>query len=186
MIIVQKNPSGICPNPSHVGDRFACISWVKPTQSREYVHNLSPAVVTDFERRKSINNKNIYSLSLNMSRCPAPARAMCVRTREGVCDIFPGTDLNFESSNPSAPLSSSTPHFALRWPTFARSATNASLFAIQTNATRAKPCDVGAGARVAGQRIGTSRQDGRNSGFGRGHAINHSLFCLSDFFYTVF
>ena len=50
--------------------------------------NVSRAAVTDLGGRKSIYSKYIYLSFLYTSRCHAHARALRVRTREGVCDVF--------------------------------------------------------------------------------------------------
>lgn len=75
-----------------------------------------------------------------------------------------------------------SPNVAPRWPTFARSAQNESLCHCARLRTNAKQRDVGAGAKLAGLRIGTSWQFRGNSGPGGDHASNDSLFALSDFY----
>jgi hypothetical protein len=82
------NPSAICRNPSRLRDEYGRQHGIGSHQNGELVSNVSRLGVTDLGRGKSINNRYISLSSINTSRCHAHARALRVRTREGVCDVF--------------------------------------------------------------------------------------------------
>ena len=88
MISHEINPSLIRHNPSRKCDGFTHDHMENPSRNGESVHDVSRAAVTDFRGRKSIYSKYIYLSFLYTSRCHAHARALRVRTREGVCDVF--------------------------------------------------------------------------------------------------
>ena len=139
MISRQFNPSSIRRNLSRRCDGFTLDHKENPSRNGESVHNVSRAAVTDFRGRKSIYSKYIYLSFLYTSRCHAHARALRVRTREGVCDVF---EERIRSSSPvrqcvslcsrlhtlasvgecgavapTFPSHCPTQHVATRWPT---------------------------------------------------------------------
>ena len=138
MISPRINPAPVCPNPSRKRDEYGCDHGVGPYQNGKSVRNVSNLGVTDFRGCKSIYSKYIYLSSIYTSRCHAHARALRVRTREGVCDVFEGR-IHFPrpaQHNPIGPRSRTfapcgecsvvaptfpsrhtTQHVATRWPT---------------------------------------------------------------------
>ena len=88
------NPSRIRHNPSRRCDGLADDSpnsRRRTGESVESVTNPSRARVTDLEGCNASNNKYIYTLSSNTSRCHAHPRARRARTREGgVTDLRDG------------------------------------------------------------------------------------------------
>ncbi len=89
MIAAKRNTSRILRNPSRRSEGFGLsVLQIRSIGGRngESVTNPSRVRVKDLGRRKSINNRYISLSSINTSRSPAPARAMRVRTREGVCE----------------------------------------------------------------------------------------------------
>ena len=93
MIMAQSNTSRILHKPSHGREGFGLARLqVRSISGRfgESLTNPSRVGVKDLGGRKSIYSKYISLSFLYTSRCHAHARALRVRTCEGVCDGFRG------------------------------------------------------------------------------------------------
>ena len=106
MITIESNTSRILHNPSRRCEGFGAkcqqIRLVVP-HFIESFSNPSRGRVKDLRGRKSIYNKYISLSFINTSRVHARARALRVRTREGVCEVF------VRRIRPASPVQQCTP-----------------------------------------------------------------------------
>ena len=170
MIKTRTNASPILRNPSQRREGLGLICL----QIRSVGGHLSGTFtnpsrgrVKDLGGRKSINNKYISLSSINTSRYHAHARALRVRTREGVCDGFEGRIYSEPPAqrNPIGPRLRTFAPCGVLFPPLDKYAIVARS---QTRANVAYP-------RAIPPVVGTWREAGKNRGRGNSHAIRHSF-----------
>ncbi len=168
----RLNPAPVCRNPSRKRDEYGCDHGVGPYQNGKSVRNVSRVGVTDLGGGNSINNREISLSSINTSRCHAPAIALRLRTREGVCDVF-ARRIRFASPVRRHPIGPRSRTFAPCGVPFRPLDKYATAAYAPTRANVAY-------SREIPPVVGTSPRFHAGEVCGNSSRLRHSLFCLSD------